>query len=134
MSSDALLTQTAGVKTATGSTAGVTMPKARILGNLYMRAIWSAAANASGANSVVLSTDLSLDAGGTWNELAGSQPIVLSVTPQSGETYLELDLIDPRINAAMANAPIVRLTYTFSGAGASPTINISSVEIVPAWS
>jgi hypothetical protein len=135
MSSDALLAQAApGVKTANFSTAGVTLGKARLLNTLFMRVIYIAAANASGANSWVFDCALSLDAGVSWFVITSGQPIVLSTVAQSGEQYLELDLNMPTINAAMANAPIVRLDGVVSGAGASPTINVTGVDIVPAWS
>jgi hypothetical protein len=134
MASDALLTQAApGVKTATWSSAGVTLGKTRIMNNLYMRVIYIAAANASGSNSWVITAELSLDNAGTWFTMSGSQPIVLTTVPKADEVYLELDLNMPTINPFMAFSPIVRATGILSGAGASPTINVIAVDVVPAW-
>jgi hypothetical protein len=128
MAADGLLTQTApGVKTTTFSTAGIGMPKTPSGKILYMRALWSAAANASGANSWVLSCDFSTDNGGTWNELSGSSPIVLNTVPQSGETFLPLAITNT--NLLTSTGVLVRLTGTVSGAGSTPTITVTNVDV-----
>lgn len=132
MPSDALLTQTApGTKTSTFSTAGVALGKSKILYDLYMRMVYSAAQNGSGANAWTFDVDLSLDGGSTWSEISGAPPINLTTSAQAGELFLELPLNMPAINATMSNAPQVRLTGTLSGAGSGATITITSVEIVP---
>jgi hypothetical protein len=132
MPSDGLLTQTApGVKTATFSTAGVTLGKAKILNQLFMRFIYSALQNSSGANSWTFTADLSLDAGSTWSVMSGLPPFVCSTSPQAGEAVLELDLNSTLISPFMANNPIVRLTGTLSGAGSGATVTIGAVDIVP---
>ncbi|SRR6266536_2614683 len=129
--SDGLLTQTApGVRTSSFSTAGIVMPKTPSGKILYMRALWSAAANASGANSWVLSCDLSVDNGSTWNELSGSSPIVLSSVAQNGETFLPIDITLK--NLLTSTGVLVRLTGTVSGAGSGATITVTNVDVVPA--
>jgi hypothetical protein len=135
MPSDALLSQTPlGVQTATWHSAGVTLGKARIATMLFLRVTYSGAANASGANSWTLTSEISLDGGGTWSTMSGVPPIALSTTAQASEVFLELDLNSPLINPFMSNAPIVRATGTLAGAGSGATINVLAVEVVSAWS
>jgi len=132
MPSDGLLTQAApGVQTATWHSAGVTLAKVKILGDLFMRILYSALQNASGANSWTFTAELSLDAGASWSTLPGLPPIACSTTPQSGEATLELPLNSPLISPFMANAPIVRATGTLAGAGSGATITVGIVDIVP---
>ncbi len=133
MPSDLQLAITApGVRTATFSTAGITMPKASTWNEVFLRIVYSAASNASGANSVTFDIDVSYDGASTWTELVGTTPIVLSTTAQAGEIFLPIVLTRQDLaNAGAANAPQIRFTETFSGAGSTPTINVSALDIVP---
>jgi hypothetical protein len=135
MPSDALLTQTAlGTITSTTSTAGISLAKSAWDANnaLYMRVIYSAASNASGSNSIVFSVDEQYD-GSNWHVLSSAEPIALSTTAQSAELFIPFALTrQDLINASMSNAPKVRLTATFSGAGSGATITVASNEVVPA--
>lgn len=131
MATDAnLATTDIGTITTTTSSAGITFPKSNVLAGqeLFLHAVYSAASNASGANTVVFSADLSTDGGGSWNELVGQAPISLSTTAQAGDVYLPLPLTQQSlINPSMSNAPQVRLTCTIAGAGSGPTITIKNI-------
>lgn len=133
MPSDALMSTAApGVKTATFSTTPLVLPKSAMSDPLYLRVIYTAAANASGANSIVLNVDVSYDNASTFSVLSSAAPIVLSTTAQSNELFLPVQVSRQDLINRQTVAPQVRLTGTFSGAGTSPTINITSVEFTPA--
>ncbi len=133
MPSDLLLAIAApGVKTATFNSAALTLPKGSTWNELFMRVGYSAASNASGANSFTFDVDISYDNASTWTELAGAPPLALSTTVQAGEIFLPvITTRQDLINANAANAPQVRLTGTLAGAGSTPTINIYDVSLVP---
>jgi hypothetical protein len=121
-----------GVKTATFNTSGVTLPKGSTWNELFLRVPYTAASNASGANSVTFDVDISYDNASTWTELAGEPPINLSTTVQSGVVFIPIVTTrQDLINAAAANAPQVRLTGTFAGAGSTPTITVAQCDFMP---
>lgn len=117
MATDAQLTmQASTTKTATfnGSWidlgAGVTRPA-----KLAVRVIYSAASNASGANTVIFSLDSSPDNGVTVYsavESASDHAINLSTTAQAGEIWIPF----------ATSQRYIRLTVTISGAGSGSTI------------
>ena len=123
MPTDALIQLQASVtKTATFSGAAQTLAGGTPRRSLKARVIYSAASNASGANAVAFSVDVSYDGGTTWNsDFFAPTPVNLSTTVQSGEVYIPFD-ISPTVVAGVITAPQIRLTATFSGAGTSPTI------------
>lgn len=135
MPTDALMTVAApGVKTATFNSAALTLPKATMLNPLFCRIIYSAASNVSGANAVTFDIDVSYDGGSTWSELSGAPPIALSTTVGSGEISIPFqltraDLVQAQV--ATQPAPQIRVTGTFSGAGSTPTINVTSIAFQP---
>src|SRR5215469_6064141 len=119
MPADLLLAIQASVtKTATFNGAAFTLPGGTPRRGLKGRVIYSAATNASGANSVTFSIDVSYDAGSTFNITSQAVVINLSTTAQSGEIFLPFD-ISP---TSVANGTQIRLTATFAGAGSTPTI------------
>ena len=83
---------------------------------MFVRVLYSAATNASGANSVTFDVDGSTD-NSNWNEIGGARfadIINLSTTAQSGEIFIPV--------IAIAAMRYIRLTATFGGAGTVPTI------------
>lgn len=127
MAQDANLTLQASVtKTATFNGAGVSLPGLTPNRGLYAHVFYSAATNASGANSVLFQIDESPDGGSTWYSAefaAADQVVALSTTAQAGEIIIPFNLNTPTIRAGAT--PQVRLTATFSGAGTVPTITYS---------
>ena len=120
---DALIQLQASVtKTATFNGASLTLGGGTPRYGLWARVIYSAASNASGANAVQFSIDVSHDNGSTWQlgEFQGD-PINLSTTVQSGEIYIPFDVMQQTLSGAV-QAPLIRLSANFSGAGTSPTI------------
>lgn len=115
MATDANLALQASVtKTATFNGAGLNLPGGTPRRGLKARVIYSAATNASGANAVTFSVDVSPD-NSTWysGEFQGVDTAVnLSTTAQAGEIYIPFE----------TSQPYVRLSATFSGAGTTPTI------------
>jgi hypothetical protein len=133
MASDALLSTVApGIKTSTFSTSPITLPKSVSPRPLWLRVVYTAAANASGANAIVFDCDASYDAGSTYSVLSSAAPINLSTTAQAGELFLPVQITRQDLISNQTVAPLVRLTGTFSGAGGSPTINVTSVEFTTA--
>jgi hypothetical protein len=125
---DALLTlQPQVTKTATFNGAALILPGGTPRRNLYARVIYSAAANASGNNSVLFSMDISYDGGTTWNSDFEAPPLALSTTVQSGEIAIPFD-VSP---TSVVNGIQVRLTAAFSGSGTTPTITYQG-DIMPA--
>lgn len=119
MPTDALQQLQAPVtKTATFNGAALTLPGGTPRRGLKARVIYSAAANASGANSVTFGLDVSRDGGSTWNTEFQADPIALSTTAQAGEIFIPFD-ISP---ATVASGTQIRLSATFAGAGSTPTI------------
>lgn len=115
MATDALTQLQASVtKTATFSGAAVSLPGGTPRRGMFARVIYSAASNASGANAVTFSVDVSPDGGTTWyQKTVDNEDVVnLTTTAKSGEIFLPIETSDSTI----------RLTATFSGAGTSPTI------------
>lgn len=123
MAVDTLLALQASVtKTATFNGAGLNIPYGNGLKVGYARVLFSAAGNASGANAVAFSVDYSLDNGATWNAGESAPPVNLVVATQTGEKYVPFALpVDARTTTTPANI-LIRLSATFSGAGATPTI------------
>ncbi len=119
MPTDALLALQASVtKTATFNGAALILPTGTPRRGLKARVIYSAAANASGSNTVVFSIDVSYDGGSTWNSDFLAPPITLSTTAQSGEIAIPFE-ISP---TSVINGTQIRLTATIAGSGTSPTI------------
>lgn len=109
-----LVLQASVTKTATFNGAGVNLPGGTPRRGLKARVIYSAASNASGSNTVSFSIDTSAD-NSTWNTgdfVQHENDVALTTTAKSGEFYIPFE----------TSQPYVRLTATFSGAGASPTI------------
>jgi len=115
MPADALLVfQPSGVKTATFNGTGVdlkTTPSVPRRG-LYVRVVYSAAFNASGANAVTFSVDDSAD-NATFNTVGQSAPVNLTATAQAGEAFVQIPGTARRY---------VRVSANFGGAGSTPTI------------
>lgn len=119
MPTDALLQLQAPVtKTATFNGAALTLPGGTPRRGLKARVLYSAASNASGANSVTFSIDVSRDAGSTWNTEFQAPPIALSTTAQAGELWIPFDVSPATVAAGVQ----IRLSANFAGAGTSPTI------------
>lgn len=127
MAQDAnLVLQASVTKTATFNGAGVSLPGLTPSRGLYAHVFYSAASNASGANAVTFSIDVSPDGGSTWytGEFdAVDQAVNLTTTAQAGEIIIPFNLNTPTIRGGAS--PQVRLTATFSGAGTVPTITYS---------
>ncbi len=127
MPTDALLALQASVtKTATFNGAALILPTGTPRRGLKARVIYSAAANASGSNTVVFSIDVSYDGGSTWNSDFLAPPITLSTTAQSGEIAIPFE-ISP---TSVINGTQIRLTATIAGSGTSPTITYQG-DIMP---
>jgi hypothetical protein len=120
---DALIAlQTVVTKVATFSGAALILVGGTPRRGLKARVIYSAATNATGANSVTFSLDVCYDGVPTlWNIDFVAPVINLSTTAQSGEIFIPFD-ISPTIVTGVITAPQVRLTATFGGAGTVPTI------------
>ena len=119
MATDALIQLQAQVtKTATFNGAALILPGGTPRRGLNARVIYSAASNASGANAVIFSIDVSRDGGVTFYTEFQSDPINLSTTAQSGELNVPFS-VSP---SSVANGVQVRLSSNFSGAGSTPTI------------
>src|SRR5437868_3270007 len=72
---------------------------------LKVRVLYSAASNASGANAVQFSVDVSRDGGVTpLNGEFQADPINLSTTVQSGEIFIPID-VSPTVIAGVITAP-----------------------------
>ena len=116
MATDALVALQASVtKTATFQGAAFdlsTRPPFHM--NLWARVLYSAAANASGANSVTFTVEGSTD-NSNWQTIGGarfSDVVNLSTTAQASEVFIPIQ----------GFVRFVRVVATFAGAGASPTI------------
>jgi hypothetical protein len=119
MATDALTAIQASVtKVATFSSAAFTLPGGTPRRGLKMRVLYSAASNASGANGVIFSVDVSHDGGSTFLNEAAADSIALSTTVQTGELFIPFE-VSP---TSVANGIQIKLTATFSGAGSTPTI------------
>jgi len=114
---DNLLTEAAVTKTTTFSSAGFNLPGGTPRRGLYWHVDYSAATNATGANSVIFQVDHSPD-NSSWYPLAHQEevPIALSTTAQAGEANIKFE----------TSNPYVRLTSTFAGSGTSPTITYNT--------
>ena len=124
MAQDANLTLQASV-TKTGNFNGAWVNLKGLLGGrrAWAHVFYSAATNASGANSVTFSLDVSPDGGTTVYTgafSASDQVINLSTTAQQGELAIPFNLLDKTLLAGAT--PAVRLVATFAGAGSTPTI------------
>ena len=127
MAQDANLTLQASVtKTASFNGAWVSLKGLMGHRSAYAHVLYSAASNASGANTVTFSLDVSTD-GGSTNYIgqfqAVDQAVALTTTAKAGEISLPFSLLDPTLIAG--SNPSVRLVATFSGAGTVPTITYS---------
>ncbi len=85
------------------------------------RVIYSAASNASGANTVIFSVDVSKDAGSTWTSEFQSDPILLTTVAKSGEIFIPYRC-EPNVMATSPVVPQVALSVNITGAGSTPTI------------
>lgn len=114
MATDALLALQASVtKTATFNGAGFGLVTGTPRRGLFVRVLYSAATNASGANSVTFSVDESADNSTFFQKTVDNKDVVnLSTTAQSGEIFLPIE----------TSQPFIRLSATFAGAGTVPTI------------
>lgn len=109
--------QASVTKTATFNGAGYDLVKGTPLHGLVARVYYSAAANASGANTVTFSVDHSDDDSTYYALSSGAADVVtLSTTAQSGLVYIPFE----------TNKRYVRLTVTVAGAGGSPTVTYES--------
>lgn len=129
MAQDAnLVLQASVTKTATFNGAWVELGATPTRG-LFAHVFYSAASNASGANSVLFQIDISPDNGVTTYSAefaAADQAVALSTTAQAGEIVIPFHLNTPGvIKAVETGLAAVRLTATFSGAGTVPTITYS---------
>ena len=123
MPTDALIALQASVtKTATFSSAALTLAAGTPRWPLVARVIYSAATNASGANAVTFSINVSRDGGATFNPEFEADPINLSTTAQTGELDIPFS-ISP---SSEVNGTQIELVATFSGAGTTPTITYFS--------
>lgn len=116
MASDAnLVLQASVVKTATFNGAWLDLGATRnLLDPLWARVEYSAATNASGANSFTWSLDTSDDGStvaGAAEFNASDQVLNLSTTTQQGEVWIPMVIVHR----------YVRLTATVAGAGSTPT-------------
>lgn len=92
--------------------------------NLWCRVLYSAASNATGANSVTFDIDGSSD-NVNWIETGGARfadVVNLTTTAQSGELWIPIQ--------GIAGMRYIRLTATFAGAGTVPTITYQG-DMVP---
>lgn len=114
MASDALsVLQASATKTASFNSTGFDLIKGTPLHGLVARVYYSAAANASGSNTVVFSIEESSD-NATFYAVASaaSSTLTLSTTAQSGEVFIPF----------ISNKRYCRLVCTIAGAGVSPTV------------
>ena len=120
---DALLSlQSTVTKTATFSGAALILPGGTPRRGLKARVFYGAAANATGANAVQFSIDVSYDGGVTWNSDFLAPAINLTTTAQSGELAIPFE-VSP---TSVVNQIQIRLTSLFGGAGTVPTVTYSS--------
>ncbi|HEX2614013.1 MAG TPA: hypothetical protein VHL10_00850 [Nitrososphaera sp.] len=117
-------------KTATFNGAALTLPGGTPRRGMAARIEYSAAANASGSNTITFSVDVSFDGGSTWYSdfVAADKAIALSTTAQSGQIRIPF-FAKP---TSVTNGVQVRLTPTFSGAGSGATITYSAELILNA--
>jgi hypothetical protein len=128
MPTDALVALQASVtKVATFNGAALILPGGTPERGMVVRVLYSAATNASGANSVTFSVDVCYDGVPTlWSSDFLADPIVtLSTTAQSGEQFIPIRIV-PTVVAGVITAPQIRVTATFAGAGSTPTITYSA--------
>ena len=131
MPTDALIAFQASVtKTATFNGAWLALPGGTPEYGLLARVLYSAASNASGANAVVFSLDVTHD-----NQVTiqlgefQSDVINLSTTAQSGEIFIPFRVV-PQVVSGVIVAPQIRLSANFSGAGTSPTITYAGDIVI----
>lgn len=89
---------------------------------LKARFLYSAAANASGANAVIFAVYVSKDGGVTFNIEGQTDPINLSTTAQSGEIHVPFE-VSP---TSVANGIQIEAGVLISGAGTVPTVTYQS--------
>lgn len=126
MASDAnLVLQASVTKTATFNGSWLDLGATRnLMDPLWARVEYSAATNASGANSFTWSLDVSDDgstSAGAAMFNASDQVLNLSTTTQQGEVWIPFVIVHRYI----------RLTATVAGAGSTPTATYQA-EVVPA--
>lgn len=123
MAADSKLTlQASVIKTASFDSAGVDLKTGTPNYGLVARVIYSAAANASGSNTVAWKMQHS-DDDSTYYDLASNAEnnLTLSTTAQAGEAFIPF----------RTSKRYVRLVLTVNGAGTSPTVTYLA-DIVPA--
>jgi hypothetical protein len=123
VATDALLQLQASVtKVATFSGAPLILGGGTPTYGLWARVLYSAASNASGANSVAFSVDVCYDGVPTlWNVDFVAPLINLSTTVQQGEIFIPFE-VNRTFVSGVYTPPQIRSTATFAGAGVSPTI------------
>ena len=104
--------------TATAHSAAYTLPGGTPRRGQVARFLYSAAANASGSNTVIFSIDVSRDGGSTFNTEFEAPPITLSTTAQADEVAVPFS-ISP---TSVANGTQIKASINMSGSGTSPTI------------
>jgi hypothetical protein len=118
MTDNLLILQASVTKTATFNSTGLLLTATPKRG-LAARVLYSAATNASGANSVTFSLEVSSD-NSTYYAVssAASQVINLSTTAQAGQ--IDIPFVLP------PSMTYVRLVTTVAGAGSTPTVTYQS--------
>jgi hypothetical protein len=107
-----LVLQASSVITATTNSTGLDLKQTPTRG-LVAQVNFTAAANASGSNTVVFSVEHSDDNATFFALTSGASDVItLSTTTQTGEQFIPF----------RTNKRYVRLVSTFAGAGTSPTI------------
>lgn len=120
---DALIALQALVtKTATFTSAALTLVAGTPFRGDKVRVLYSAATNASGSNSVTFQIAVSKDGGSTFNVEAQADPINLSTTAQSGEIMIPFS-VRP---TSVVNGIQIQLIALFAGAGSTPTITYAA--------
>src|SRR5207244_2828139 len=111
-----VILQAAVTKTSTFNGAGFDLHSGTPNVGLVVSVPYSAAANASGSNSVTFSPDHSDDDSTYYALTSGASDVInLSTTAQQGEIFLPV----------RTSKRYIRLTATFAGAGGTPTIAYS---------
>jgi hypothetical protein len=135
MPADTLMVlQAAVTKTSTFQGAGLNIISGVFPGEvLVARVIYSAATNATGANSFNFTVEQSID-NATWYTVGGAggaYTLNLTTTAQAGEIFIPFEV---RVSPSTVGATgcWIRLVATLGGAGTVPTVTYQG-DIVPAY-
>jgi len=136
MPTDALLTLTpaATVKTATfrDTAHALSLPGGTPVRGNYVRFLYSAAQNASGANAIQFAISISYDNAGTWTDEFFSDVVNLNTTPKNGELFV-LYRVAPNVMAASGNVPpLIAAEVIVTGAGSTPTVTYGCEHVAGA--